>query len=107
MNSMQNMERMYPDVYNRMYPFVLMEANRFPLDMELTDDMLNNMSDEIIRKSGLEAKDEMEKDATTVQQGFGRHRGNREPVRDIARILLLRELAGRRRSFPFWFFPFI
>lgn len=108
------MDNMYPEIYQELYPMVaqavddMMRRGYTP-----TPDMIASIVDQIIKRSGMwDEDDDMDDsmEAIPAQLGFGgqsfrRGRGrrrhhNRNTLRDIVRILLLRELFGRRGSFP-------
>ena len=112
---------MYPEVYHKLAPHCdriikEMENNRYG-NINLNEEMLNQMSDEAVRRSGLDNNtmefDEPCDDPPAVQtiRGFDGHRGfnggrgrnfryDYYGVPDIARILLLQQIFGYRR--PFW-----
>ena len=91
---------MFPEVYNRLHPLVASAADEMRRDRRpLTSNMLDDAVDDVVRRSGMWDEDDPA-EAYPVQAGFGRRpigrigRGhhNRNTLRDIARILFLREL---------------
>ena len=128
-------EFMYPEVYKNLHP----HCHQIITDMEkqygniyLTEDLLNQMTDEAIRRSGMmeenmpdnmsnmdnmgmepmpySAKDDDPPAAIPTARQFRRHSGygrgrprrffDYDGLSDIAKILFLQEIFGRRR--PYW-----
>jgi len=96
--------RMYPQIYNDIYPYVKNACERedypnnprmepFPNE-EKVDEMVESIYDEY-RKG---KKDKNHKEENLEYDDMYRIR--RDDARDLIRILLLRELLGRRRRFP-------
>lgn len=95
----------YPEIYYEVYPLIseavekLIAAGYTP-----TPEMISSLVDAIIKNSGLWYEDDEEEmpEAVPAQLGFGfgsnpyrrrrRRHHNRNTLRDIVRILLLREL---------------
>lgn len=109
MMSEDQMENEYPEIYYDVYPMVADAANRLIASgYRPTTEMINALVDTIIKNSGLwyeDDDDDMMPEAIPVQSGFGRNpfhsrrrrHHNRNTIRDIIRILLLRELLGGSR----------
>lgn len=91
----QRITQMYPELYRRLYPQAMAMAEQLdPARMTRAD--VDAMADEMIRRAGLwhEMADDM--DAVSTANAFGfRRRPRQEFLRDIAGILLLRELFDR------------
>lgn len=97
-----DLERMYPEMYYKIYPMIKMHCDRIerkcgwmesPTDKDL-DEACEDMYENI--KDYLEEMDEYDKDDDNYysrQYSYGRRR----PMNDFFRILLIRELLGRRR----------
>ena len=125
--SFDNEEFMYPDVYHKFAPIVeqlIRDMERQHGDIVLNEDLLNQMVEEAIRRSGtdmppLTVSAEQDGDAVSTMAEFGRHGGrdrdrdrdrgrdrdrwkryDRGALSDIYRILILQQLFGRRR--PRW-----
>jgi len=118
-------EYMYPEIYRHFAPI----ADRLIQEMEirhgeiyLTEELLNDMVEEAIRRSGIDNQQNMpadpyddmdmpDEDAMPVMRDFrrggsGRRRGygrggwrryDRSAISDLYRILLLQQIFGRRR----------
>ena len=113
----QTEEYMYPEVYKKLSPIcdqIIRDMERQYGNICLSEDILNQMTDEALRRSemGMQNPDPYNaKDGDSIQtiREFGRHDGfHRDPWRhyersalsDIAGILFLNRIFGRRR--PFW-----
>ncbi|MGN1300500.1 MAG: hypothetical protein ACI4VC_04065 [Clostridia bacterium] len=105
-----DLERMYPDSYRVVYPMVVSTCRN--VSMPVTEDMIDRMTDDIYDRAvadgrinvdisvELETKeDSKEEDRQMINRPPRRRRRNRF-FRDLIRILLLRELIGRRPGFP-------
>lgn len=98
------LNNLYPEIYNDIYPLVVQTANEIISNRYiLSDDTMNTLVDNIIKMSGMWDEDEETAysfdEAAPVQFGFGRQpfrggrrRHNRFTLRDLIRILLLREI---------------
>lgn len=105
MQNSNHLENMYPEVYNDLFPLVAQAADEIASSGQTpTENMINSYVDNMIMMSGMWDEDEPI-EAMPVQAGFGsqpfrrerrRRHHNRNSLRDILRILLLRELLGRR-----------
>ena len=128
MNNMQfnTEESMYPEAYHKIAPIVdqlIREMERQHGDIFLNEDLLNQMVEEAMRRSGMDSMPsssgaagvsaEQDGDAVPTINEFGRHGGrdrhrdrdrdrnrDRDAFSDIFRILFLQQLFGRRR--PRW-----
>ena len=114
---------MYPEVYHKFMPIIdqiIKEMERQHGNIYLSEDLLHQMSDEVIRRSGMgmgtgidmpqpiQQKD----NAIPAMAGYEHHehhghdehwrRYDRGALSDITSILLLQQLFGRRR--PSWRF---
>lgn len=105
MNPPQNfkseMEKMYPDIYITIYPLVIRAAeDMMNSGMPFTESRLNSVIDNVIRSSGMWDEDDdrqpmgvVPASAPFIRRGRGHH--NRNTMRDLVRILLLRELFSK------------
>lgn len=111
---MDELDNLYPEIYREVYPLVVDAVNKMIAGgYNPTPDDISAIVDNIIKNSGLWYEDEdterfdMDPEVVPVQFGFGRmpfrrrrrRHHNRDTLRDIIRILLLRELFGRRGGF--------
>lgn len=100
-NTMQvKEENMYPDVYKMMYPHVvniMQEMETKYGNINITQDFLDNMCDELVRRSGLDDNDPMMDSVPTIAHFHRSHHRGGGLLSDLARILFLREIFGRRR----------
>lgn len=103
-----DLEHLYPEVYRVIYPMVRSSCDRIQIPgTNITDDMITRMTDDIydrVKADGrinvevtVEFRDNDTKEASSSETRQRRPR-NRY-LRDLIRILLLRELF-RRRRFP-------
>ena len=105
-----DLERMYPDSYRVVYPMVVSTCRN--VSMPVTEDMIDRMTDDIYDRAVADGRinvdisveletreDSKEEDRQMVNRPPRRRRRNRF-FRDLIRILLLRELIGRRPGFP-------
>ena len=110
---------MYPEVYRHLSPIcdqIIKEMENKYGNIYLTDDLLNQMAEEAIRRSEMDRTDRMDKpdnmnnmnmdSVQTFHEFSGRYgrdhwrRYDRGALSDIAGILFLNQIFGRRR--PFW-----
>ena len=99
-----DLERMYPEVYRVVYPMVCFACDN--IRTPVTEPMLDTMADDIYDR--VEADGRINIDISVeVRDGIeNREDRQRRPrrrnrfLRDLIRILLLRELIGRRPKFP-------
>ena len=105
-----DLERMYPDSYRVVYPMVVSTCRN--VSMPVTEDMIARMTDDIYDRAVADGRinvdisveletreDSKEEDRQMINRPPRRRRRNRF-FRDLIRILLLRELIGRRPGFP-------
>lgn len=105
-----DLERMYPDSYRVVYPMVVSACRN--VSMPVTEDMIDRMTDDIYDRAVVDGRinvdisvevetreDSKEEDRQMINRPPRRRRRNRF-FRDLIRILLLRELIGKRPGFP-------
>lgn len=106
-----DLERMYPDSYKIVYPMVVSYCRN--VSMPVTEDMIDRMTDDIYDRAVADGRISVDinveienredskdsEDRQMVNRPPRRRRRNRF-FRDLIRILLLRELIGRRQGFP-------
>lgn len=109
--SSNDLERFYPDCYRVIYPMVVSACNM--VTFPISEDMLNRMTDDIYDRAAMDGRINIDinvgvqtrEDTSSrqvsedVRQRIPRRRN--PFFRDLIRILLLRELLGRRPGFPF------
>ena len=108
-----DLERMYPDTYRVVYPMVVSACNM--VSMPVTEEMLDRMTDDIYDRAAMDSRinidinievETREEDANSGDRQMTSLSRPRRPrrrnrfFRDLIRILLLRELLGRRPRFP-------
>lgn len=105
-----NLERMYPDTYRIVYPMVVSACNM--VTMPVTEEMLDRMTDDIYDRAandsrinidiniGLESREDNNDRQISNESRQRIPRRRNRFFRDLIRILLLRELLGRRPRFP-------
>lgn len=109
--SCDDIEQLYPEVYRVVYPMVCSSCDRiqFP-NAPVTDEMVTRMTDDIYDRVETDGRINIEVNVTTeVRENSNssdssvetrqRRRPRNRFLRDLIRILLLRELF-RRRRFP-------
>lgn len=104
-----SLERMYPDTYRIVYPMVVSACNM--VNMPITEEMLDRMTDDIYDRAiadsrinidiNIEVESREDNDSRQLSDESRQRRPRRRNrfFRDLIRILLLRELLGRRTSF--------
>lgn len=104
-----SLERMYPDTYRIVYPMVVSACNM--VNMPITEEMLDRMTDDIYDRAiadsrinidiNIEIESREDNDSRQLSDESRQRRPRRRNrfFRDLIRILLLRELLGRRTSF--------
>lgn len=134
MDGMSNMPRdnkdyMYPEIYNKFAPVieqVIRDMEKQHGEIYMTEEMLNQMVDEAIRRSGMDNMTDMNNmndmndmpgEEAVPAMNYGRHRGgryygrhghgygyydgwqyyDRDALSDIYRILFLQRIFGNRR----------
>lgn len=103
------LERMYPDTYRIVYPMVVSACNM--VNMPITEEMLDRMTDDIYDRAiadsrinidiNIEIESREDNDSRQLSDESRQRRPRRRNrfFRDLIRILLLRELLGRKTSF--------
>lgn len=108
-NGSDDLERMYPDVYRVVYPMVRSACDnvRTPVTEEMVDNMTDDIYDRVEADGRINVEISFEVRSDEPQETRQRmpRRRNRF-LRDLIRILLLRELLGRRRRPGFSMRPF-
>lgn len=103
-----DLERMYPEVYRVVYPMVCRACDN--VTMPVTESMLDSMTDDIYDRVEADSRINIEVEVQfrdndsdeSRQMSRPRPRPRNRFLRDLIRILLIRELLGRRRPrFPF------
>lgn len=106
-----DLERMYPDCYRVVYPMVVTACAN--ITMPVTEDMIDRMTDDIYDRAAADGRISIDinvevenrEESSDDRQMMGRPRRPRPRrnrfFRDLIRILLLRELLGRRRRHGF------
>lgn len=109
-SSSEDIERLYPDVYRVVYPMVCSACDRiqFP-NNPVNEEMIARMTDDIYDRVEADGRinievnvttEVRESDATQISNETRQRRPRNRFLRDLIRILLLRELFRRRRRFP-------
>ena len=109
-SSSDDLERMYPEVYRVIYPMVCSACDRiqFP-NTTISEDMVTRMTDDIYDRVESDGRINIEVNVTTevrenndskISNETRQRRPRNRFLRDLIRILLLRELLRRRRRFP-------
>lgn len=106
--SSDDLERMYPEVYRVVYPMVCFACDN--IRTPVTESMLDMITDDIydrVEADGritidisIEARDSLENSEEVRENRQRRPRRRNRFLRDLIRILLLRELLRRRPRFP-------
>ena len=103
-----DLERMYPEVYRVVHPMVCRVCDN--VTMPVTESMLDSMTDDIYDRVEANSRINIEVEVQfrdnnsdeSRQMSRPRPRPRNRFLRDLIRILLIRELLGRRRPrFPF------
>lgn len=101
----EQMEAMYPKVYNIIYPHVKNQCDMYKAEFG----QMNNPSFEQLNEMADNITDLVEKDVDTEVNKMGNEGerqlgfGGRRLLRDLVSILLIRQLIGRRP--PFYGYP--
>lgn len=99
-----DLERMYPETYRVIYPMVCFACDnlRTPVTEETVDMMADDIYDRVEAdgRINIEISVEVRNDEETQENRQRRPRRRNRFLRDLIRILLLRELIRRRRRFP-------
>ena len=100
-----DLERMYPEVYRVVYPMVCFACDniRTPVTEEMVDMMTDDIYDRVEADGRINVEVSVEvRNDEEVQEDRQRRPGRRNRfLRDLIRILLLRELLRRRPRRPF------
>lgn len=108
-----DIERLYPDIYRIIYPMVSVSCNNININMPITEEIIENMTNDIYDRVELDNRiniqinidSEVQNDKNDRQISDSSVRRRPRPrnrfLRDLIRILLLRELLGRRSRPPF------
>lgn len=106
----EDLERMYPEVYRVVYPMVCFACDnmRTPVTEEMVDMMTDDIYDRVEADGrinvevSVEVRNSQSSSESTSETRQRRPRRRNRFLRDLIRILLLRELLGRRRrpGFP-------
>lgn len=107
--NVSNMEELYPDIYKRVYPLVCQECNTNTMPMtrevleRMTDNVLNRIEVDLkiqtnvkveTRKEDMKGSNVRTQESTTRQEDRAPRRN--DTLRDLIRILILREIIGER-----------
>ena len=101
-----DLERMYPEVYRVVYPMVCFACDniRTPVNEQMIDTMTDDIYDRVEAdgRINVEVSVEVRNENSAETQDTRQRRPRRRNrfLRDLIRILLLRELLGRRPRFP-------
>lgn len=99
-----DLERMYPETYRIIYPMVCFACDnlRTPVTEETVDMMTDDIYDKVEAdgRINIEISVEVRNDEESQENRQRRPRRRNRFLRDLIRILLLRELIRRRRRFP-------
>lgn len=103
-----DLERMYPETYRIIYPIVCMSCDnvRTPVTEEMVDMMTDDIYDRVEADGrinveiSVEVRDEKSNRNEMQENRQRRPRRRNRFLRDLIRILLLRELLRRRQRFP-------
>lgn len=105
-----DLERMYPDTYRIVYPMVVSACNT--ITMPITEETINRMTDDIYDRAAndsrinidinieVESREDDNNRQISSESRQRRPRRRNRFLRDLIRILLLRELLRRRPRFP-------
>lgn len=85
----QNLERFYPECYNKIYPAVCKACSQ--CSGQLTMEQLEKMTDDIYDSIYIVEVRKEEKNTKAVEN---RETRRENPIRDLIKILILRELLG-------------
>lgn len=109
MNSCSDdLERMYPETYRIIYPMVCFACDniRTPVTEEMVDTMTDDIYDRVEADGkinidiSVEVRDDKSNRNEAQENRQRRPRRRNRFLRDLIRILLLRELLRRRQMFP-------
>ena len=117
----EQMSSLYPEIYHDINPLIIQAADQISSSGTMpSPEMIDAVVDNIIKNSGMWFEDDDDDDGfdrnievVPVQFGFGRspyrrrrrRYHNRNTLRDIVRILLLQQLFGGQRGYPYpWYY---
>ena len=103
-----DLERMYPEVYRVVYPMVCFACDniRTPVTEEMIDMMTDDIYDRVEADGrinidiSVEVRNDQANNGEMQESRQRRPRRRNRFLRDLIRILLLRELLRRRQRFP-------
>lgn len=103
--SVDDLERMYPEVYRVVYPMVCFACDnvRMPITEEMVDMMTDDIYDRVEADGRINVEVSVEvrsNESNSEETRQRRPRRRNRFLRDLIRILLLRELIRRRPRFP-------
>lgn len=102
--NLDDLERMYPETYRVVYPMICSACDnvRTPVTEEMVDMMTDDIYDraEADGRINIELTVEVRNDEDSQENRQRIPRRRNRFFRDLIRILLLRELLGRRGRFP-------
>ncbi len=96
------LEELYPDIYKRINPLVCKQCNTntMPITQEILEQMVDNVYNSIEIDLKIETNTKLQVNANTgVRQQESRTRQSNNLLRDLIKILILKELINRGR-FP-------
>ncbi len=93
-NNNIELEKSYPEIYNVVYPMVSNKCNNVR-NINITNDDIEKMTDEIYYE--IEGKDAQTNNVAKVENRKTENRQINFGVRDLIKILLIRELLNRPR----------
>ena len=88
---LNNMKELYPELYDLIYPKVSEIIDKSDINSEISGEMLESMIDEILLSSGIQRVDNV---PVAAANRFD------DRLRELIRILILREIFGRRPKPP-------
>lgn len=98
-----NEEKLYPDIYKKVYPLVCQECNRNT--MPVTNEILEQMTDNVYNSINIDLKietnvkmDARKDNANSRQQEDRQTLRNNNTLRDLIKILILNQLLGGGHS---------
>ena len=99
-----DLERMYPETYRVIYPMVCVACDnlRAPVTEQTVDMMTDDIYDRVEAdgRINIDPPSEVDTDPPVTENRQGMPRRRNRFLRDFIRVLLFRELLGRRRRFP-------
>lgn len=89
MLTQDNSDELYPEIYHKIYPLICKECRN--VNMPVNNDTLERITDNVMKSIEIDLKIETK----NVRQQEDRQTGRRnDTLRDLVRILILRELFG-------------